>query len=182
MKILNRVVLFIYSLFVIAISFIIMVLPFDIVAVLSIEDSVSIIRYMKGNYTYTLVGAIFLLLSLGYLIYLFKDKEAVNPGSYLVLRNEYGEVLIYQDTIIGLVSNISTKFTGINNIRTKVVFIDGKISLSLKGESSNEINIPETSMDLQTKVKEHVEHITGAQVSNINIEIVNTTPPINRIK
>ena len=182
MKILNRIILFIYSLFVIAISFIIMVLPFDIVAILGIEDTVSIIRYMKGNYTYTLIGAIFLLLSLGYLIYLFRDKETVSPGSYLVLRNEYGEVLIYQDTIIGLVSNISAKFTGINNIRTKVVFLDGKISLSLKGESSNEINIPETSLDLQMKVKEHVEHITGAQVSDINIEIVNTIPPINRIK
>lgn len=182
MKIFNKIVLFIYSLFVIAVSFIIMVLPFDTAAILGIEDTVSIIRYMKGNYTYTLLGAVFLLLSLGYLIYLFRNKETVNPGSYLVLRNEYGEVLIYQDTIIGLVSNISAKFTGINNIRTKVIFVDGKISLSLKGESSSDINIPETSMDLQMKVKDHVENITGAQISDINIEIVNTTPSISRSK
>ena len=182
MNILNKVVLFIYSLFIIVTSFIIMVLPFDIGAIIGTEETVSIIRYMKGNYTYSLVGAIFLLLSFGYLIYLFKEKETVSPGSYLVLRNEYGEVLIYQETIIGLVSNIALKFTGINNIRTKVVFLDGKITLSLKGESGNEINIPETSMDLQKKVKEHVENITGAQVSHINLEIVNTTSPISRIK
>lgn len=182
MKILNKAVLFIYSIFIIVTSFIIMVLPFDIRTILGIEDLVSIIRYMKGNYIYTLIGAIFLFLSFGYLIFLFRGKETVRPGSYLVLRNEYGEVLIYQETIIGLVNNIAARFTGINNIRTNVTFIDGKISLSLKGDASNEINIPETSMDLQMKVKEHVEYITGAQVSGINVEIVNTTPPISRSK
>lgn len=182
MKILNKAVLFIYSIIIIVTSFIVMILPFDIRAIFGIEDLLSIIRYMKGNYTYTLVGAIFLLLSFGYLLYLFKDKETISPGSYLVLRNEYGEVLIYQETIIGLVNYIATKFTGINNIRTKVIFVDGKVSLSLKGESSNETNIPETSMDLQMKVKEHIEHITGAQVNDVNVEIVNTTPPINRSK
>lgn len=182
MRILDKTVLFIYSIFAIVASFIIMVLPFDIRAILGIEDLLSIIRYMKGNYNYTLIGGIFLALSFVYLLYQFKGKETVNPGSFLVLRNEYGEVLIYQETIIGLVNNIALKFTGINNIRSKVVFIDGNISLSLKGESGNEINIPETSKELQMKVKEHVEHITGAQVSDIKIEIVNTTPTINRSK
>lgn len=182
MKILDKTVLFIYSIFVIVTSFIIMVLPFDIRTILGIEDTVGIIRYMKGNYNYTLIGGILLVLSLVYLVYLFRAKETIKPGSFLVLRNEYGEILIYQETIIGLVNNIAAKFTGINNIRSKVVFVDGNISLSLKGESGNETNIPETSKELQMKVKEHVEHITGAKVNDIKVEIVNTTPTINRSK
>ena len=182
MKILNKTVLFLYSIFVIVISFIIMVLPLDIKNIIGIQETVSIIRTMKGNYIYTLIGAIFLALSLLHLLIQFRNKEDISPGSFLVLRNEYGEILIYQDTIIGLVNNVAAKFTGINNIRTKVVFVEGKISLSLKGESNNEISIPETSMDLQMKVKEHIEHITGASVNDIKIEIVNTTPTISRNK
>lgn len=180
MKIFNRAVLFIYSIFVIVTSFIIMVLPLDIKNIIGIEETVRIIRYMKGNYFYTLIGLIFLVLSLAFLFYLLRAKERISEGSYLVLRNEFGEIFIYQDTIVGLVNNVSKKFSGIRNIRTKVVFFEGKISLSLKGEAGNEINIPETSMELQIKVKEHVENITGAQVSDVKVEIVNVTQPINR--
>ncbi|MDR7870006.1 MAG: alkaline shock response membrane anchor protein AmaP [Tissierellaceae bacterium] len=180
MKILNKAVLFIYSIFVIAVSFVIMFLPLNIKSIIGIQETVRMIRYMEGNYIYTLIGAILLVLSITYLFYLFRNKESISEGSFLVLRNDYGEILIYQDTIVGLVSNVAQKFTGIRNIKSKVTFVEGKINLSLKGESNNEINIPETSMDLQMKVKEHVENITGAQVSDIKIEIVNVAQTINR--
>lgn len=182
MKILDKTVLFIYSIFVIVASFIMMVLPFNIRAIIGIEDGLSIIRAMEGNYNYALIGGIIFLLSLFHLIYQFKGKDISSPGSFLVLRNEYGEVLIYQETIIGLVANVASRITGINNIRTRVDFIEGSISLSLKGESGNETNIPETSKELQMKVKEHVENITGAQVRDVKVEIVNTTPTIGRSK
>lgn len=182
MRILDKTIMFIYSIIVIVASFIIMVLPFDLRDIIGIEDTVGIIRYMKGNYNYTLLGLILLVLSFLYLIYQFKSNESGSSGSFLVLRNEYGEVLIYQETIIGLVNNVAAKFTGISNIRTKVDLVDGNISLSLKGESGNEVNIPETSKELQMKVKEHIEDITGAQVKDIKVEIVNTTPTISRSK
>lgn len=182
MKILNNVVLFIYSIFVIVLSFIVMVLPFDIRGIIGIDETVAFIRYMRNNYVFSLIGALLLLLSLAHLFMLFRNKERVSGSSYIVLQNEFGEIFIYQDTIVGLVNNVAYKFTGIKNIRTKVDFLEGKINLSLKGESNNEINIPETSLDLQKKVKDHVENITGAQVNNIKIEIVNVIQPISRAK
>lgn len=173
MKILSKAVLFIYSLFVIMTSFVIMVLPLDIKSIVGIEETISIISGMKGNYIFTLIGLIFLILSLGLLFFLLRPKERASAGSYLVLRNEYGEILIYQDTIVGLVNHVAQKFSGIRNIKTKVTFFEGKISLSLKGECGNEINIPETSKEFQIKVKEHIENITGALISDIKVEIVN---------
>lgn len=182
MKILNKIVLFIYAIFVIVTSFIVMVLPFDIGNILAIEETVGFIRYMRGNFVYTLIGGAILVFSLVHLLSLFRDNETINEGAYLVLRNEFGEVLIYQDTIVGLVNNVAYKFTGIKNIKTKVSFFEGSINLGLKGESNNEVNIPQASIDLQKMVKEHIEDLTGAKVNDIRVEIINVTPPINRSK
>lgn len=180
MKMLNKIALFIYSVLVIVASFIIMVLPLDIKGIIGINETVAIIRNMRGNYIYSLLGLIMLLVSMVILFYLFRSDGKSGEGSYLVLRNEFGEIFIYQETVAGLVQNVAQKFSGIRNIRTKVVFVEGKISLSLKGEAGNEINIPEISMELQKKVKEHVENITGANVNDIRVEIVNVAQAISR--
>jgi uncharacterized alkaline shock family protein YloU len=113
---------------------------------------------------------------------MFKNTSRKNSNSFLILENEYGEIFIYEETIIGLIDNIAQKFTGIEKIKTRVKFIEGKINLSLKGEVSNEVNIPEISKSLQVQVKTHIEEATGADVNDIKIEILNVTTPINRVK
>lgn len=182
MKMGHRVILLIYSIFIAVISFIVMILPFDIDTIFGIRDGVMFIESVRGNYVYSLLGLIVLVLSIVYLISIFKNKDNKKLGSFLVLRNEYGEILIYEETIIGLVDNIAQRFTGIKNIKTKVNFIEGQVSLSLKGEATSEINIPETSKELQLKVKEHIEEATGANVKDIKVEIINVTTPMNSIK
>lgn len=182
MKIFDRFVLIIYSIFVGALSFIIMILPFNIVDFLGVNTVIGFINNIKGNYIYSLTGLIFLILTIAYLISVFKTNTSKGLGSYLIIRNEYGEILIYEETIIGLVDNVASKFTGISNVKTRVNFFEGQVRLSLKGEASNEINIPETSKDLQLRVKEHIENTTGSKVEEVKVEIVSVTTPISRIK
>ena len=93
-----------------------------------------------------------------------------------------GEILIYEDTIIGLVDNVARKFSGIRNIKTRVDLIDGQVNLNLFGEVTGEINIPDLAYDLQQSVKEHIETITGAKTGDIKIEIGKVTAPTSRVK
>jgi uncharacterized alkaline shock family protein YloU len=109
-------------------------------------------------------------------------RPTENKESFLVMRNEFGEILIYEQTIIGLVENVASKFSGIRNIKTSVDLVDGQVNLSLKGEVNGEINIPDLGKDLQYKVKEHIENITGAKTGDIKIEIGNVATPTNRVK
>lgn len=182
MKIFDKLVLIIYSIVVAVASFFVLILPFDLTNFLGIDTILRFITNIKGNYLFALIGFIILSLSLIHLISLLKTKSNKEPGSYLVLRNEHGEILIYEDTIVGLVDYVAGRFSGISNIKTKVKFFEGQVQLFLKGEASYEINIPQTSKDLQLKVKEHIENTTGSKVGQIKVEIINVTTPVNRIK
>lgn len=182
MKIYDRIILAIYSICLAVISFVIIIIPFDINGIFTIESGLEIVNSMKGNYWYSLVGLIFFLVSIRFLLSGIRMKPSTKTESFLVMRNEFGEILIYEQTIIGLVHNVASKFSGIRNIKTRVDLIDGQVNLSLTGEVSGEINIPDLGRDLQHRVKEHIEDITGAKTGDIKVEIGNVVAPTNRVK
>lgn len=182
MKIYDRIILAIYSICLAVISFVIMIIPFNINGIFTVDNGIDIVRSMEGNYWYTLAGLVFFLVSLRFLLSGVKMKPSVNEDSFLVMRNEFGEILIYEETIIGLVQNVASKFSGIRNIKTKVDLVDGQVNLALSGEVSGELNIPELGKDLQERVKEHIEAITGAKTGDIKVEIGNVVAPTSRVK
>ena len=182
MKIYDRIILTIYSICLAVISFVIIIIPFNINGIFTIENGLDIVQSMEGNYWYSLAGLIFFLVSIRFLLSGIKMKPSVNKDSFLVMRNEFGEIIIYEQTIIGLVQNVASKFSGIRNIKTRVDLLDGMVNLSLTGEVNGEINIPELGRDLQQRVKEHIENITGAKTGDIKIEIGNVVAPTSRVK
>ena len=182
MKIYDRIILTIYSICLAVISFVIIIIPFNINGIFTIENGLDIVESMEGNYWYSLAGLVFFLVSIRFLLSGIKMKPSENKESFLVMRNEFGEILIYEQTIIGLVQNVASKFSGIRNIKTRVDLLDGMVNLSLTGEVNGEINIPELGRDLQQRVKEHIENITGAKTGDIKIEISNVVAPTSRVK
>lgn len=182
MKIYDRLILAIYSICLAVISFVILIMPFDINGIFTIDSGLEIVKSMRGNYWYSLVGLIFFLVSIRFLLSGISAKSSENTQSFLVMRNEFGEILIYEDTIIGLVQNVASKFSGIKNIKTRVNLIDGQVSLAIKGEVTGEINIPDLGRDLQARIKEHIENITGAKTGDIKIEIGNVSASTSRVK
>lgn len=182
MRIYDRLMLGIYSLALAGISVILMLLPFDSDDFLSTWEVANFIHTIKGNYWYSLLGLGLLVFSLWFLFSGLRSNKNNTAGANLSIRNEFGEIIIYQDTIIGLVHYVANKFNGIKNVKTKVEFSEGHVNLSLRGEVAYELNIPETSKELQSKVKEHIENTIGATVGDIKLEIVNVSSPVMRAK
>ncbi len=182
MKIFNKIISFIYFIIVGIVSLWVMVLPFKLVYAFDMDKITYLIETLRNNYIYSLLGIIVFLFNVLYLISIFKNDNMKGSKSFLVLENEYGEIHIYEETIIGLIDSVSSKFVDINDIKAKVKFFEGQIDISLKGKASNDISIPETSKDLQIQVKEHIEKSTGASVRDIKVEITNVTTSQNRVK
>ncbi len=182
MKIYDRLILAIYSICLAAISFVIIIIPFDINGIFTIDSGIEIVKSMEGNYWYSLVGLIFFLVSIRFLLSGINIKSNEKTQSFLVMRNEFGEILIYEDTIIGLVQNVASKFSGIKDIKTRVNLVDGQVNLTIRGEVTGEINIPDLGCDLQARIKEHIENITGAKTGDIKIEIGNVSASNSRVK
>lgn len=181
MKASDKILLFIYSLIIAIVSIILIILPIDFLGFSMYNQGFQFLKGIRGNYIYSIVGILFLAVSIRFLFFGFK-RRTMSKGSSLVLRNELGEVIIYSDTIVGLVQNVVIKNSSIRNINTKVDFVDGQIDLALRGEVSQAINIPQASRELQESVKQYIEEGTGAKVRDIKIEISNVAASTNRVR
>lgn len=176
MKIVDRLVLALFSLLLAIFSLFIILIPFNINGIFSIENVGYFITSLEGNYYYTVVGIILIVVSISFLFSGIIRNKKYDENSFLVMRNEYGEIIIYSHTIVGLVQNVVDKFSGINNIKTYVNLTEGQVEIEMNGEVMPEINIPEATKDLQALVKIHIENATGAQVKEIKVKINNVTP------
>ena len=63
-----------------------------------------------------------------------------------------------------------------------VDFIDGYISLHIKGEVAPDINIPNVTAEIQTQVKDTIEGHTGIPVSQVNVSVLSISSPMKSIK
>lgn len=182
MKIIDRLILIVYTFCLAILSIIFIMFPFHQFGFLSMDNVFDYLNNMKGNYVYSLIGLAFLLVSIRFLISGITGDRENNKESYLIRHTEYGELKISTQTVEGLVQSIANKYSGIRNVRTNVKIFEGIVTIFLRGEVTPEINIPETTIDLQNKVKEHVEKCTGVEVSEVKVEIDNVTTPARVVK
>ncbi|SDX56711.1 alkaline shock response membrane anchor protein AmaP [Tepidimicrobium xylanilyticum] len=182
MLLIDNVILVLLSLLTAIFSLLMIIFPFEQVGPITSELLVNFIKGIKENYIYVAIGLALLLLSIRMLLIGLKIKGRKDNTTYLIQQTDCGEILISSETVKGLVESVFNKFTGIKNITTKVRILDGQIFINLKGEVYPEINIPETTKQLQNKVKEHVENSTGVKVSEIKVIISNVALSIRSVK
>lgn len=182
MNIIDRLLLIIYTICTALISILFILIPFDNIYLLSSSNIRYYITAMKNNYIYSVIGLAFLFVSIRFLVLAFKGNIRRDKESYLVRHTDIGEVKISSQTIIGLVESVANKFTGIRSIRPGVRIEEGILSIYIIGEVLPEINIPDVSLELQRKVKEHIENCTGAEVNDIKIQITSVTTPTRNVK
>ncbi len=181
MKILDRLIIALFSLCILVLSFCLIVIPFNISGALSIGSIARLVSNMNRNYYYTLVGLLLFIASIRIIFSGFSRKDNKPIGSYLVTKNEFGEIIIYSNTIIGLVQNVVDKFSGISNIKTNVNLFEGQVEIELIGDVLPEINIPEVTKELQSMVKEYIENATGAKVREIKVKANNVVSAPTRV-
>lgn len=182
MKILDRLIIALFSLCALALSLCIIVIPFNIPGFLSIGNIAQIVSRMYKNYYYTIGGIVLFIASIRVIFSYFSRQDTRVGGSYLITRSEYGEIIIYSNTIVGLVQNAIEKFSGINNIKTSVNLSEGQVRIELVGDVMPGINIPEVIKELQGIVKEYVENATGAKVDEVKVKTNNVSTHTRVIK
>jgi len=181
MKISTRFLLFILALIFIGVSIILILLPFERVYFLSAKNISYLIESIKGNYIYSTIGLVVFLI--GLLVFYNSIKRSKdNNINYIKKMTDLGEIKISSETIIGLVQHVSSKFSGLNNIKVTIDILEGQLYIYVKGEVNPEINITEISNTLQGKIKEHIEKCTGVNIMEIKVIITNVSTPNRNIE
>lgn len=182
MNIIDRIILTIYTFCLALVSIVFILFPFEQIDFLSLKNVELYLMQLKGNYIYSVIGVAFLLVSIRFLVSGLTGNNEKNRGTFLIRHTDYGELKISTQTIEGIAQSVATKFSGIRNIKIKVNVLEGIIILDMRGEVSPEINIPETTIQLQDKVKEHVEKCTGVEVGEVKVEISSVMTPTRTVK
>jgi len=110
-------------------------------------------------------------------------------------KRELGKVKIDNDVLASIAGIAATQVKGVHKVATSLVggiakFIKKKPDVGIKvilgeGEVSFELgiiveygyNIPEITYEVQKKIKEEVEKISGLVVSNVDVIVKEVRPP-----
>ena len=187
MKILDKIILVIYSMIVLLESVIAIFLIFGWTKV---ETLVLITKDVLNNYVaYNIVFAlsiIFIMLSIKTILFSSskekkdESKKQDKLGDGVVLENDEGKLLISRDTIEKLASDVVRNFKNVQDFRTKVI-IDAKnnIAIVIELQILQDTVIHDLNTNLQMQVKENIKKVTDLDVKEVNIKvkniIINTT-------
>lgn len=180
MKILDEIISKIAVLFLVCISAVFILLPFNIIENFSSKNIMGFVSIIKGNYLYSIVGIIVLILSLKSL---FSGVfGGTNRQNHIVTHMNFGDLKISDQAIEGLTESILSKIIGIRSNRIVVGFKEGYIILKIKGQVAPDVDIPKVTDEIQTKVKDTIEAHTGIPVSQVNVDILSISSPMKSLK
>lgn len=181
MKILDKIILVIYSMIVLLESVIAIFLIFGWTKV---ETLVLITKDVLNNYVaYNIVFAlsiIFIMLSIKTILFSSskekkdESKKQDKLGDGVVLENDEGKLLISRDTIEKLASDVVRNFKNVQAFRTKVI-IDAKnnIAIVIELQILQDTVIHDLNTNLQMQVKENIKKVTDLDVKEVNIKVKN---------
>ncbi len=180
MKILDKMILILFSIIILIISIVMLLLVFGIVSYTTIS---TLYAQVIANATATnitiAISVICILLAVKAIFFgsTSKSGNGLN-GEGILLENESGKLLISKETIENLVNSVAKGFENTQSVTTKVI-VDSqntlKVFVTLMVLPNTVIN--ELSINLQTRIKEVVKKVTDLDIKAIDIKIKNITTP-----
>jgi uncharacterized alkaline shock family protein YloU len=172
-KIVDRLLLFIYSLIVGIIS----VVALCIVSRWITEKQVSAWIHDLYNslpwFVAVLIAvcAVVLLISLRFLYLSLRRGNASAPS--IDQRTDFGDIRISLETVENLALKAATRQRGVKDLRARIRIAESGIDIMLRAVVDGESSIPVLTEEIQKAVKEHIEEITGIPVSSVTVFVAN---------
>ncbi len=180
MKILDKIILVLFSILILIISTIMALLIFGLVNFTTIE---SLYLKMIASNTSTnialAISAVCVILAIKAIFFgSSSNQDNGMRGEGILLQNESGKLLISKETIENLVNGVAKGFENTQSVVTRVI-VDGdntlRVFVTLMVLPNTVIN--ELSMNLQQRIKEVVKNVTDLEIKSIDIKIKNITTP-----
>ncbi|MEC0243439.1 alkaline shock response membrane anchor protein AmaP [Paenibacillus dokdonensis] len=165
-KILDRLLLFVYSLSIGVIS---------VFAILRMSDLVPALGdYMDGatlQITVIVVGAVLFLLSIRF-FYISIRRERVHIHS-IDQRTEYGDIQISVETIENLCLKAAARIRGAKDLKARIRVTEAGLEIMIRAIVEGDVSIPSMTTDIQKQVHDYLQETTGIPVSNVAVYIAN---------
>lgn len=173
MKFIDRLILVIFSVVILAIS---LVTGFVITGWLEIDVIADFVTEVLSN---SVTGPIalgiailFCILAMKSIFFSSYSSEKSKEG--ILLENEHGKLLVSKDTVENLTSAVVRNFESVESSNTRVeVDSENKISIFITLSVYSEAVIKDLASKLQNDVKEAVKNSLDLEIKEVNVRIKN---------
>lgn len=172
-KIVDRLLLFIYSLIIGALSVVIVALGARWIP--QATTNLWVRELYSGKLwlmvTIIAVAVILLLISLRFFYVSVKRGNAAAPS--IDQRTEFGDIRISMETVENLALKAAGKQRGVKDLKARIRIAEAGLIIMLRAVVDGESSIPVLTEDIQRAVKNHVEEVTGIPVADVTVFVAN---------
>ncbi|WP_053957125.1 alkaline shock response membrane anchor protein AmaP [Inediibacterium massiliense] len=166
MKFIDRFFLGIYTLCIAVISLVLIVIPFN---AFTYNWAIYFFEKYQMNLENSIIPMIFFIMSIRFL--LSGTKNSKSEIKSIIRHSNYGEIQISIEAIQNMAEKASKCIHGLKDLKATAKYKDDHLFIEIKAFALSDTNIPETSISIQQKVKEHIEATTGIKVTDVKIMI-----------
>ncbi|RXZ78265.1 alkaline shock response membrane anchor protein AmaP [Paenibacillaceae bacterium] len=172
-KILDRLLLFFYSLMIGALSVLGISLGAGWIPVRAVNEWV---KQLYGGalwlqVTIVIIAAILLLVSFRFFYLSVRRGNTSAPS--IDQRTDFGNIRISMETVENLALKAAAKQRGVKDLKARIRIADAGLEIMLRTVVDGENPIPGLTEEIQRAVKEYVEDITGIPVADVTVYIAN---------
>lgn len=178
MKVLDKIILCIFSVLILLISILTCAFIFGWVEITTcfvmftnmLKDT-TICNVLLG------INVVFIILAIKGIFFEASDKEEKYKEGIL-LENEDGKLLITKDTLVSIVNSVVSGFDSVKSQQTKILFDkDNNLSIILTIEVSEKAIIKELSNNIQIRVKDTIKKSLDIEVKSLDIRVKDMVRP-----
>ncbi|ADL08068.1 alkaline shock response membrane anchor protein AmaP [Thermosediminibacter oceani] len=167
MKLYDRVIIALISLITAVISAVVILFS---VKAFSLDLLWTRLQYFYGRWEIGMVGGIFFILSLGFLLSGLRNRKAEEA---LISSGELGNVNISFNAVENLILKVTRDKEKIKDVKVKIRQKGDSLSVVLKIVVVPDVKIPELTAELQKAVKDYVESMAGITIKDVSINVEN---------
>ena len=175
MKFLDKLVLKIFSIIILAVTIAIILIMTGIV---SPEEIVKpVVSVLDGeNSLKIIIGVLAVLMLLAIKGLFFTSKPESNGKEGIVLENTSGKLVISKESLENLIASVTKEVPGADTVASRTILDRNKnLIVYVTAIVSKDVMLKDVSNELQRKIKDAMKRTADLEVKEVNINIKNIT-------
>ena len=174
MRFLDKLISFIFTIFVIVIAVAILLVLTGFVNYPVIEGLLSGYVFNDAYKAIVLSSTILVLLA-GLKVTVFSSSLARTSQKSIMVDTPHGKIQINQDTIENVAKNVINEYDAIKDVHTRMTKAKNGINMYMMLSVYQNTNIKDVVTKVQNDVKEQIEETTSVIVRNVDVKIKNVS-------
>ncbi|RED61652.1 alkaline shock response membrane anchor protein AmaP [Cohnella lupini] len=174
-KVLDRLLLFLYSVAIGAASIIAIVAASGGFSVdwlnEVVADFTGDVRVVQSS----VIGVAVILLLISVRFFIVSVRRDGNSAPSINQRTEHGDIRISVETVENLALKAASRTRGVKDLRARVRVSEAGLGILIRAFVDGEGSIPTMSEEMQRTVSQQIEEATGIPVAEVSVFIANVT-------